>query len=140
MLRSIIINLLTIQAPRLSIRQSASKPAHAMKTFLSFRGSRAGFFSDLFTGESCPLRILRLRRSCGFPHTQVAKRTPPSRRSLQKGFHGSKSHENSQWMQIINAPPAISSRATAVQKFKRTLRSRSRAHHYSRIFVLLYFP
>ena len=29
----------------------------AMKSFLSFQGSRAGFFSDLFTGESCPLRI-----------------------------------------------------------------------------------
>jgi len=28
-----------------------------MKPFLSFQGSRAGFFSDLFTGESCPLRI-----------------------------------------------------------------------------------
>jgi hypothetical protein len=28
-----------------------------MKPFLSFQGSRACFFSDLFTGESCPLRI-----------------------------------------------------------------------------------
>ena len=28
-----------------------------MKHFLSLQGSRAGFFSDLFTGESCPLRI-----------------------------------------------------------------------------------
>ena len=28
-----------------------------MKPFLSFRGSRAGFFSDLFIGDSCPLRI-----------------------------------------------------------------------------------
>jgi hypothetical protein len=29
-----------------------------MKPFLSLQGSRAGLFSDLFTGESCPLRIL----------------------------------------------------------------------------------
>jgi hypothetical protein len=28
-----------------------------MKPFLSFQGSRTSFFSDLFTGESCPLRI-----------------------------------------------------------------------------------
>jgi len=28
-----------------------------MKPFLSFQGSRACFFSGLFTGESCPLRI-----------------------------------------------------------------------------------
>jgi len=28
-----------------------------MKPFLSFQGSRACFFSDLSTGESCPLRI-----------------------------------------------------------------------------------
>jgi hypothetical protein len=28
-----------------------------MKSFLSFRGSRAGFFSDLCTGDSCSLRI-----------------------------------------------------------------------------------
>jgi hypothetical protein len=28
-----------------------------MKLFLSFQGSRACFFSNLFTGESCPLRI-----------------------------------------------------------------------------------
>jgi hypothetical protein len=35
--------------------------------FPSFRSSRPGLFSDLSTGEFCPLRILRLRRSCGFP-------------------------------------------------------------------------
>ena len=28
-----------------------------MKPFPSFQGSRACFFSDLFTGEFCPLRI-----------------------------------------------------------------------------------
>jgi hypothetical protein len=28
-----------------------------MKPFLSFQGSRACFFSDLFTGDSYPLRI-----------------------------------------------------------------------------------
>jgi hypothetical protein len=28
-----------------------------MKPFLSFQGSRACFFSDLFTGDTCPLRI-----------------------------------------------------------------------------------
>jgi hypothetical protein len=33
------------------------KWANTMKPFLSFQGSRACFFSDLFTGESCPLRI-----------------------------------------------------------------------------------
>jgi hypothetical protein len=35
-------------------------------------------------GEFCPLRILRLRRSCGFPHRYVTKRTAASRQSLQK--------------------------------------------------------
>jgi len=101
MLSSMLFNSFTIQVTTRSTKQFAFKQAHAMKSFLSFRGSRAGFFSDLFTGESCPLRILRLRRSCGFPHTQVAKRTAPSRQSLQKGFHGGNSQENSQWMQII---------------------------------------
>jgi hypothetical protein len=28
-----------------------------MKSFLSFQGSRACFFSGLFTGNTCPLRI-----------------------------------------------------------------------------------
>jgi hypothetical protein len=92
-----------------------------MKPFLSFQGSRACFFSDLFTGDTCPLRIpfdrpfdftqgheqRRMAQGCGFPHTQVAKRTAPSdsaafdklrprasrgelvagRQSLKKRFH-----------------------------------------------------
>ena len=162
-----------------------------MKPFLSFQGSRAGFFSDLFKGEPCPLRIpfdrplgheleaewlraavspilksrkerrpptrppstssgpelaegsssraashcrtalhnayslktigfssvprltgwffqrlvyrgslppphsLRQAQGCGFPHTQVAKRTAPSRQSLKKRFHGLAGQENS---------------------------------------------
>jgi hypothetical protein len=39
-----------------------------MISFLSFQVSRAGVLSDLSAEESCPLRILRRRRSCGFPH------------------------------------------------------------------------
>jgi hypothetical protein len=100
-----------------------------MKPFLSFQGSRAGFFSDLFTGEFFPLRIPfdrpfdftqgheqgRMAQGCGFPHTQVAKRTAPSdsaafdklrpragrgelvagRQSLKKRFHGLAGQENS---------------------------------------------
>ena len=40
-----------------SARHSQLKWANTMKPFLSFQGSRACFFSDLFTGEPCPLRI-----------------------------------------------------------------------------------
>ncbi|UCH07666.1 MAG: hypothetical protein JSV55_01320, partial [Deltaproteobacteria bacterium] len=33
-------------------------------------------------------------QGCGFPHTQVAKRTAPSRQSLKKRFHGLATQEN----------------------------------------------
>jgi hypothetical protein len=110
-----------------------------MKPFLSFQGSRACFFTDLFTGDPCPLRIpfdrpfdstqgheqRRMAQGCGFPHSQVAKRTAPSdsaafdkplgheleaewlrprasrgelvagRQSLKKQFHGLAGQENS---------------------------------------------
>jgi hypothetical protein len=90
-----------------------------MKLFLSFQGSRASFFSDLFSSrfKEAGLRIpfdrpfdftqgheqCRMAQGCGFPHTQVAKRTAPSdsaelvagRQSLKKGFHGLAGQENS---------------------------------------------
>jgi len=73
-----------------------------MKSFLSFRGSRAGLFSDLSMGEFCPRPIpfdrpfdftqgheqRRMAQGCGFPHRQVAKRTAPSHQSIQKRLYG----------------------------------------------------
>jgi hypothetical protein len=53
----------------------------AMKSFLSFQGSRACFFSDLFTGESCPLRIPfdRLRAAVSpIPKSRKEQRPPAS--------------------------------------------------------------
>jgi len=50
-----------------------------MKPFLSFQGSRAGFFSDLFTGESCPLRIpLDKLRAAVSPIPKSRKERRPS--------------------------------------------------------------
>ena len=52
---------------------------------------------------------LRQAQGCGFPHTQVAKRTAPSdsaelvagRQSLQKRFHGLTWQESFQWMRTM---------------------------------------
>jgi len=52
-----------------------------MKPFLSFQGSRAGFFSDLFIGEFCPLRIPfdRLRAAVSpIPKPRKERRPPAS--------------------------------------------------------------
>jgi hypothetical protein len=52
-----------------------------MKPFLSFQGSRACFFSHLFTGESCPLRIPfdRLRAAVSpIPKSRKEQRPPAS--------------------------------------------------------------
>jgi hypothetical protein len=52
-----------------------------MKPFLSFQGSRACFFSDLFTGDSCPLRIPfdRLRAAVSpIPKSRKEQRPPTS--------------------------------------------------------------
>ena len=63
-----------------------------MRPFLLFRGSRLGLFYDVSVGESCPPRLsgsqwraglppphsLRQAQGCGFPHTQVVKRTAAS--------------------------------------------------------------
>jgi hypothetical protein len=53
-----------------------------MKPFLSLRGSRAGFFSDLFTGDPCPLRIPfdRVRAAVSpIPKPRKERRPPASR-------------------------------------------------------------
>jgi hypothetical protein len=52
-----------------------------MKPFLSFQGSRACFFSNLFAGESCPLRIPfdRLRAAVSpIPKSRKEQRPPAS--------------------------------------------------------------
>jgi hypothetical protein len=52
-----------------------------MKPFLSFQGSRACFFSDLFTGESYPLRIPfdKLRAAVSpIPKPRKERRPPAS--------------------------------------------------------------
>jgi hypothetical protein len=52
-----------------------------MKPFLSFQGSRACFFSALFTGDSCPLRIPfdRLRAAVSpIPKSRKELRPPAS--------------------------------------------------------------
>jgi hypothetical protein len=57
------------------------KHAHAMKSFLSFQGSRASFFSDLFTGDTYPLRIPfdRLRAAVSpIPKSRKELRPPAS--------------------------------------------------------------
>jgi hypothetical protein len=64
-----------------SAKHPQLKQAHAMKSFLSFRGSRAGFFSDVFTGDSCPLCIPfdRLRAAVSpTPKPRKEKRPPAS--------------------------------------------------------------
>jgi hypothetical protein len=52
-----------------------------MKPFLSFQGSRADFFSGLFTGDTCPLRIPfdRLRAAVSpIPRSRKEQRPPAS--------------------------------------------------------------
>ena len=52
-----------------------------MKPFLSFQGSRACFFSNLFTGDPCPLRIPfdRLRAAVSpIPKPRKEQRPPAS--------------------------------------------------------------
>jgi hypothetical protein len=51
-----------------------------MKPFLSFQGSRACFFSDLFTGDTCPLRIPfdRLRAAVSPIPKPRKERRPPA--------------------------------------------------------------
>ena len=52
-----------------------------MKPFLSFQGSRACFFSALFTGDPCPLRIPfdRLRAAVSpIPKSRKEQRPPAS--------------------------------------------------------------
>jgi len=58
-----------------------------MKPFLSFQGSRAGLFSDLFTGDACPLRIPfdRLRAAVSPIPKSRKERRPPASLS-RKGF------------------------------------------------------
>jgi hypothetical protein len=97
-----------------------------MKPFLSFQGSRACFFSDLFTSrfQEAGLRIpfdrpfdftqgheqRRMTQGCGFPHTQVAKRAAPSdsaelvagRQFLKKRFSGLAYQENATSKQDIH--------------------------------------
>jgi len=53
----------------------------SVKSFPSFRGSRAGLFSDLSTGEFCPLRIPfdRLRAAASpIDKSRKARRPPTS--------------------------------------------------------------
>ena len=53
------------------------------------------FFQQLvYGGYLPPPHSLRQAQGCGFPHTQVAKRTAPSRQSLKKRFHGIADEEN----------------------------------------------
>jgi hypothetical protein len=91
-----------------------------MKPFLSFQGSRPCFFSGLFTSrfKEAGLRIpfdrpfdfaqgheqRRMARGSGFPHTQAAKTTAPSRQSLKKRFHGLAGQENSTSKKDIYIP------------------------------------
>jgi hypothetical protein len=60
---------------------------HEGGAFRQFQGSRAGLFSDLSAGDSCPLRIAP--RSFGpgdlrFPPLITHEKTAPSRQSLPK--------------------------------------------------------
>jgi len=41
-----------------------------------------------------------MAQGCGFPHTQAAKRTAPSRQSLKKEFHGRTRLQNPWWMHM----------------------------------------
>ena len=58
-----------------------------MKPFLSFQGSRAGFFSDLFTGDPCPLRIpFENLRAAVSPIPKPRKEQRPPASLSRKGF------------------------------------------------------
>jgi hypothetical protein len=59
-----------------------------MKPFLSFQGSRACFFSDLFTGEPCPLRI---------PFDKLRAAVSPIPKS-RKELHPPASHSRNDFM------------------------------------------
>jgi hypothetical protein len=92
-----------------STKHSQLKKAQTMKPFLSFQGSRAcppeagWFFQHLVYGGSLPPpHSLRQAQGCGFPHTQAAKRTAPSRQSLKKRFHGLAYEENATSKQDIH--------------------------------------
>jgi hypothetical protein len=114
----------------------------ATKPFLLFQGSRAGFFSDLFTSRfrEAGLRIpfdrpfdftqgheqRRMAQGCGFPHTQVAKRTAPSRQSLQKRFHGLASAAPAFLGIIEENRPTVTSKKATVFLMQRSARSNRR--------------
>jgi len=58
-----------------------------MKPFLSFQGSRACFFSGLFTGDTCPLRIpLDKLRAAVSPIPKPRKEQRPPASLSRKGF------------------------------------------------------
>jgi hypothetical protein len=64
---------------------------------LSFVPRLTGLFFQrlVYRGYLPPPHSLRQAQGCGFPHTQVAKRTAPFCQSLKKRFHGLAGQENS---------------------------------------------
>jgi hypothetical protein len=64
---------------------------------LSFVPRLTGWFFQrlVYGGYLPPPHSLRQAQGCGFPHTQAAKKTAPSRQSLKKRFHGLARQENS---------------------------------------------
>jgi hypothetical protein len=80
------------------------KQAYVMKPFLPFQGSRVCFFSDLFTGDSCPLRIPfdRLRAAVSpIPKSRKERRPPAS--LFRKNFMALPGQENYEWVRQCNA-------------------------------------
>jgi hypothetical protein len=60
-----------------------------------------------------------MAQGCGFPHTQVAKRTAPSRQSLKKRFHGLADQENCTGYETVNFETQDGIRAKMEGVYKR---------------------
>ena len=70
-----------------SAKHTQLKEANTMKPFLAFQGSRGGFFSDLFTGDPCPLRIpFASLRAAVSPIPKSRKERHPPASLFRNGF------------------------------------------------------
>jgi hypothetical protein len=93
-----------------------------MKPFLSFQGSRACFFSDLFTGESFPLRIpfdrpfdftqghelkVEWLRAAVSPIPKSRKERRPPASLFRKNFMAAPGQENCEWVLTMQCSPSF---------------------------------
>jgi hypothetical protein len=108
-----------------STENYSDRQGHEILSFVP--GLPGWFFQRLvYGGVLPPPHSPRQAQGCGFPHTQVAKRTAPSRQSLQKRFHGLASTAPAFWGIIEENRRTVTSKKATLFLMQRSARSNRR--------------